>query len=92
MSRATILEHARAPTREEVAQKLRQLIAGELTPEAVSAWASPWLDRFDEIGDEKVRQSLENLGMADLPTTDREYLYETDDFKGWLRDLTGESN
>jgi hypothetical protein len=84
--------HANPPTRDEVVQTLRQLIAGELTPQAASAWASPWLSRFDEIDDQKVRQALESLGMADLPTTDREYLYVRADFEAWLRDVVDESH
>ena len=85
------MEHANPPSRDEVIQKLRQLIAGELTRQAASAWASPWLSRFDEINDGEAKQGLVNLGMADLPSTDREYLYGTKDFEAWLRDLTGES-
>jgi hypothetical protein len=84
-------EHANPPSRDEVIEKLRQLIGGKLTPRAASAWASPWLSRFNEISDRKVKQCLESLGMADLPSTDREYLYGTADFEAWLRDLAGES-
>jgi len=32
----------------------------------------------------KVKVGVENLGMADLPSTDREYLYNKADFEAWL--------
>lgn len=79
--------HADPITRQQVIKILRQLIAGELTPQAASAWASPWLDKFDRIADVKTRQGLERLGMAELPSTDREYLYGKEDFEDWIREL-----
>jgi hypothetical protein len=78
------------PTRREVAEELRRLIAGDLTREAASDWASPWLSRFTEIDDKKVTRALACLGAADLPSTDREYLYEKIDFEHWLLELNGE--
>ena len=81
-------EHANAPTREQVINCLRQLIAGELTPEAASDWARPWLTTI--VGDSRVRKALDELAGADLPTSDREYLYCQEDFEQWLRDLTAQ--
>ena len=81
-------ERAEPPTRQEVAQQLRQLIAGTLTPEAVSAWASTWVTRLDEVTDARAREALGAMGAADMPSSDREYLYEQADFEEWLRELT----
>ena len=82
-------EHVNVPTREEIAQKLQQLIADELTREAASNWASPWITQFHELKglDRKVKDGLEVLAMADTPTTDRPYLYGPQDFVAWLREL-----
>jgi hypothetical protein len=43
--------------------------------------------RFEEIDDTKVRDALAAMGAADMPSTDRRYLYEQQDFEQWLLDL-----
>ena len=83
--------HARPPSRNELIDQLRRLTAGKLSRRSAVAWASPWLSRLHEIRDKKVKVGVENLGMTDLPSTDREYLYDKADFEAWLNDLTGES-
>ena len=78
------------PSRQEVALRLQGLIDGVYTREAVSQWATKWVVEDDpntEISDEGVWDALESLLAADLPTTDRPYLYEVDDFRQWLADL-----
>jgi hypothetical protein len=76
-----------SPMREAVAEKFRDLIAGRITREQASAWACTWVTRLEDIDDDRVRDGLVSLGMADLITTDRPYLYGPEDFEGWLRDL-----
>jgi len=83
-------ENGNSPTRDDVEQKLRQLIAGELSPEAASNWASPWVARFAELKslDRRTKDAIDGLAMADTPTSDRRYLYGRSDFEKWLRELT----
>jgi hypothetical protein len=80
-------EHDSPPTRDQVARKLRELIAGDITPEAASEWASPWITRTEEVGDAKAKRALVELAGADMPSTDREYLFAKIDFEAWLREL-----
>jgi hypothetical protein len=87
-------EHADPPTLLQVAQKLEQLVSGDISREEASAWASPWVTKFHEFAldgralDRKVKRALDNLAGADSPTTDREYLFEKVDFEAWLQELT----
>ena len=85
-------EHANPPTQEQVAAKLRELIAGVVSPEAASEWASPWITRLEEIPDAKVKRALVELGGADL-IVDMEghRLHGRADYAAWLKELTGES-
>lgn len=81
------------PTRDEVAQKLRQLASGELTPQAASDWATPWITKFLEIDpplDPKVERALVALSGADLlgdPNINGALLHGQDDFESWLREF-----
>ncbi len=77
------------PSRDEVAARFRALIANEQTREAVSDWAGPWFSQLDEIADPKVAEAIQLLRMADLPTTNRPYLYGPEDFEAWLKELAG---
>lgn len=83
----------RAPSRDVIAQKLRLLVSGELTPQAASNWASPWIMKFDKIEppiDPKVRKALVALAGADLVgDMDGTLLHGREDFEAWLRDLLG---
>lgn len=78
------------PSRQEVVLQLQGLIDGVYTREAVSQWARKWVVEDDpntEISDEGVWDALEGLLSADLPTTDRPYLFEVEDFRLWLAEL-----
>ncbi len=57
-----MLEHVNIPSRANVADVLRKLIAGELSPEAASNWASGWLPHSDDIDDLKVLRAIEAIG------------------------------
>ena len=79
------------PTRTEVAQVLRGLLAGTLARSEASRWAEPWVIGDARIGDEVVWSALELLGAADLISSDRPYLYEAADFENSLSQLEDES-
>jgi len=90
-----MVEYANQPTLTQVVQKLKQLASGEISREEASAWAWPWVTKFDEFklddrdADRKVKDGLTNLAIADTPTSDREYLFERIDFEAWLQNITG---
>ena len=77
-----------SPSRDEVEERLRDLIMGRASRKDVAAWAMQWVNAKDPgIEDRKVWDALIALGAADMPTTDREWLYERDDFELWLREF-----
>ncbi len=89
-------EDANVPTFDDVAQKLRQLVAGEISRQQASEWASPWIVKYTEVQfdenrelDRKIKEALDRLTSADLISTDRPYLYGQSDFERWLGKLTG---
>lgn len=76
------------PTRDDVEERLRELIMGQASRKDVAKWAMQWVGANDPgVEDRNVWDVLTALGAADMPTTDREWLYEREDFEGWLRDL-----
>jgi len=87
-------DNVNPPTESEVIEKLQQLLSGKISREEASAWASPWVTKFDEFKfdnrelDRTVKSAIENLAGADTPTSDREYLFERIDFEAWLQELT----
>jgi hypothetical protein len=84
--------HANPPTQDQVAQKLRELIAGDITPEAASEWASPWVTKLEEVSDAKVKRALVELAGADMIVDmDGNHLHGRADFVTWLKELIGES-
>lgn len=79
------------PSRSEVAEIIRRLLAGALTRDAASEWACRWLlDGFD-VKDDVVWEALQLVGAADLISTDGPYLYTEKDFSGMLMELGCES-
>src|SRR5688572_4624343 len=82
-----VSRHIPPPTRTEVENRLLDLIGGEISREEASTWAEQWaLDDEVEV-DEVIWEALRRLHAADIPTTDRPYLYEVVDFHSWLSDL-----
>lgn len=75
------------PIRAELVQKLDALCAGSETRESVSAWAISLIQGAQSVTDGVAWQVLEGLGAADLPSTDREYLYAVADFLAWKEQL-----
>ena len=80
------------PDRQEVERKLELLIGGAVSREAASDWARPFIVEEggpSDVSDEGAWAAIEKIGMADLPTSDRPYLYGIEDFKAWLDELRG---
>lgn len=75
------------PTKDEIAAKLKSLVRGDLSREDVSEWARPWITRLEEVSDADVRRAIDSLCAADMPSTDRPYLYGPDDFEQWLSEF-----
>jgi hypothetical protein len=82
------------PTLLEVVEKLQQLVSGRISREEASAWATPWVTKFDDFKfddrdlDRKVKDAMRILQQRTPPTSDREYLFEKIDFEAWLLELS----
>lgn len=76
------------PSRAEVDSRLVELLESKQSRAEVADWASQWI-RASEPGvdDPAVWKALTCLVGADMITTDRPYLYEEVDFRGWLEEL-----
>lgn len=77
------------PSREDLTERLRALLAGADRAE-ISNWAERYmLDNDDErVTDSEAWEVLQAMTGADAPTTDRDYLYDPVDFEAWLAHLT----
>lgn len=79
---------ATVPTRDEVLQMLDGLCTGRASRDAASAWAAAIVDDDSvNIPDRAILDVLKNIGAADLPATDRDYLYTEADFRDWAMQL-----
>jgi hypothetical protein len=77
-----------APDRGRGGERLQGLVSGELSREDASDWATQWVAADDPaVDDDMVWEALTKLCGADLPSTDREYLYGRVDFEVWLAEL-----
>ena len=77
-----------APTRATVRQTLVNLIAGHISKEQASDWASAWVIADDpDVDDPVVWAALQALSGADLKIGQNEYLHTRADFAGWLDNL-----
>lgn len=77
-----------APTLVEVADQLRALLAGRITRDQASAWARHWLIADErDVDDDVVWRALERLGAAQLPGSERDFLYYDADFHAWLDEV-----
>ncbi len=73
------------PSYEDVEARLVLLIDGALDRETVAKWASGFIGEDAPAG--PISKALTELMGADLPTTDRPYLYGPEDFQNWLDEL-----
>ncbi|MBD1378583.1 hypothetical protein ID864_23540 [Erwinia aphidicola] len=63
-------------------------MSGDIDRMSASEWAINIVDDDHvRITDSTIWKILQCLGSVDLPTTDRDYLYENDDFIAWLSEL-----
>ena len=78
------------PTADEVEQKLLDLVEERITREEADDWAMRWVAADDAgIDDDNIWEALGHLGECAMPTTDRPYLYNREDFEAWLADFRG---
>ena len=76
------------PIKTELQEKIIKLISGEVSRENVSEWAFSIIDDDHvRIDDQAVWKILQCLGAADLLATDRDFLYQKEDFEDWLAEL-----
>ncbi|UYP75981.1 hypothetical protein [Pantoea dispersa] len=76
------------PNREMLKEVIQQLNAGVVSRSQVSEWAFSIIDDEEiRVTDQIVWKTLECLGAVDISSTDRDYLYGTDDFIDWLKSL-----
>lgn len=76
------------PSRQVLKQIIQQLNTGVVSRSQVSEWAFSIIDNDEiRVTDQVVWKTLECLGAVDIPSTDRDYLYESDDFIDWLKKL-----
>ncbi|HEV7249122.1 MAG TPA: hypothetical protein VGN93_19290 [Shinella sp.] len=82
------------PPRSLVLAQLAALAEGTLSPDDASKWAETWLlaDQVTgadlRIEDWPVWKAIKLLAGADLQTEPGSYLHGTDDFRGWLENLS----
>lgn len=76
------------PTLECAIEKLDFLVQKKLSRAEVANWAEVWVVRLDEIDDVKLCKAIDWISGVDAPTADRPYLYNEDDFKSWIVELS----
>lgn len=76
------------PSREEVRERLDQLLAGLLTREEASRWALQYLLDEDCVSeDPAVEEAIENLVAADSMVSRDAYFHSEADFQEWRNSL-----
>lgn len=69
------------PTRSAVVSRLREVRSSDSHRAEAAAWAFAYLDDDEiDVADHDVWDALTLIGAADLPSSDREYLYVDEDF------------
>jgi hypothetical protein len=66
---------------------LKALIAGSITRQEAAEWATGYITHDVRVPDACLWNALELLGAADVPSTDRPFLYEDVDFLDCLSQL-----
>lgn len=79
------------PSREDVENRLLDLIGGGISREEASNWARQWVVADGAEIESHIWRALIQLLAADMISTDRPYLYEKSDFEAWLTDLRAQS-
>ena len=79
---------ATPPSRDQVREKLHDLLVGRASREEVADWASSWLrEPVPTVDDPKVWESLKRLAGVDLRVNPVDYLHDESDFHLWLDEL-----
>jgi hypothetical protein len=76
------------PSLTEIEVKFVELIQGHCSRQEAADWASRWVGLADPPDmDATISEALDALSGADMPTTNRPYLYNESDFRHWLKEL-----
>ena len=76
---------AELPSREEVRQKLLDVLAGRLSREEASSWTDTWVVESDpDVDDFVVWEALTELSGIDLRVNATDYLHNEADIHSWL--------
>ncbi len=74
------------PSRQALREIIQQLYSGSIERCQVSEWAFLIIDDDDiRVTDQVAWNIIKNLGAVDLPSSDRDYLYNNEDFVDWLK-------
>ena len=80
-----------APTREQVRQRLQDLLSGRLSREEAAEWAAAWVREAEPaVDDLVVWEALKKMTGADLRSNPIDYLHTDSDFHDWLDQLEAE--
>jgi hypothetical protein len=79
------------PSREEVENRLLDLISGDTSRKEASNWARQWVVADGAEIESHIWQALTLLLAADMISIDRPYLYGKSDFQAWLAELRGQT-
>jgi hypothetical protein len=73
------------PSREQVRQKLLDLLAERVSREEVATWADTWVvEEHARVDDRIVWKALKQLSGADLRVNTTDYLHNEADIHDWL--------
>lgn len=76
------------PQRIDIIVRISGILSGKEKRDNVSVWA---MNIFDDdalrIEDPIVLKYLKLLGAVDLPSSDRDYLYTSDDLSHWITEI-----
>jgi hypothetical protein len=73
------------PSRADIAEKVQSLIDGSVSRDQASNWAmNIILDDDYNIHDQVSWKAIKAIGSVNLPSSDRNFLYEQEDFVEWL--------
>ena len=73
------------PSRDEVRQKLLDVLAGRATREDAASWADTWVIESDpDVNDFVVWRALKRLSGIDLRVNATDYLHSEADIHQWL--------
>ena len=73
------------PTREQVRQKLHDVLVGRISREDASSWADTWVvDSDPDVDDFVVWKALTQLSGVDLRVNATDYLHNEADIHDWL--------